>query len=128
MLTLERLTKVFGRNTAVDAVSFAVEKPGMVRIIGRSGAGKSTLLRMINRLTDATSGRITVEGRDITALKGVQKRAWQSRCAMIFQQFNLYPEADIHRAIEILDRPGISENAPRRSVAGSSSGWRLPAR
>ncbi len=67
----------------------------MIGIIGRSGAGKSTLLRMINRLTDATSGQILFEGRDVTALKGAQKRAWKAQCAMIFQQFNLVPRIDV---------------------------------
>ncbi|MEQ9260455.1 MAG: phosphonate ABC transporter ATP-binding protein [Roseovarius sp.] len=144
MLEIKALTKAFGRNTAVDAVTFRVEKPAMIGIIGRSGAGKSTLLRMLNRLTDATSGQILFEGRDVTALSGKHKRAWQSDCAMIFQQFNLvprmdvvsnvlhgtlnrrstlatmfnlYPEADIHRAIDILDRLGIAEHAPKRAEA-----------
>jgi phosphonate transport system ATP-binding protein len=144
VLELASLTKTFGRNTAVDAVSFTVEKPAMIGIIGRSGAGKSTLLRMINRLTDASDGKIIYEGRDVTALTGAEKRAWQSDCAMIFQQFNLvprmdvvsnvlhgtlnrrstiatmfnlFPEADIHRAIDILDRLGIAEHAPKRAEA-----------
>ena len=95
MLEIKSLTKAFGRNTAVDAVSFTVEKPSMIGIIGRSGAGKSTFLRMLNRLTDATDGSILFEGRDVTALTGSEKRAWQSDCAMIFQQFNLVPRMDV---------------------------------
>jgi phosphonate transport system ATP-binding protein len=58
LLAIKDLVKAFGPNPAVDDVSFAVEKPQMIGIIGRSGAGKSTLLRMMNRLTDATSGVI----------------------------------------------------------------------
>lgn len=144
MLDISALTKSFGRNIAVNAVSFTVAKPAMIGIIGRSGAGKSTLLRMINCLTDATDGTIAYKGRDVTALTGADKRAWQSDCAMIFQQFNLvprmdvvsnvlhgtlnrrstlatmfnlFPEADIHRAIDILDRLGIAEHAPKRAEA-----------
>ncbi|MFC3614442.1 phosphonate ABC transporter ATP-binding protein [Lutimaribacter marinistellae] len=144
MLRIDKLTKRFGRNVAVDAATLDVDKPCMIGIIGRSGAGKSTLLRMINRLTDATDGRIMVEGRDVTQLRGRDKRAWQADCAMIFQQFNLvpridvvsnvlhgtlnrrstlatmfnlYPMADIHRAIDILDRLGIAEHAPKRAEA-----------
>ena len=144
MLRIENLTKRFGDNTAVDAATLDVDKPCMIGIIGRSGAGKSTLLRMINRLTDASSGRILFQGRDVTALKGRDKRAWQADCAMIFQQFNLvprmdvvsnvlhgtlnrhstlatlfnlFPTADIHRAIDILDRLGIAEHAPKRAEA-----------
>ena len=144
MLRIEKLTKRFGENTAVDAATLHIDKPGMIGIIGRSGAGKSTLLRMVNRLADATEGRILFEGRDVTALTGKERRAWQSDCAMIFQQFNLvprmdvvsnvlhgtlnrraalatlfnlYPTADIHRAIDILDRLGIAEHAPKRAEA-----------
>jgi len=133
MLRIETLTKRFGDKTAVDAANIAVERPTMIGIIGRSGAGKSTLLRMLNRLSDATEGTITFEGEEVSSLRGAAKRDWQSRCAMIFQQFNLvprmdvvsnvlhgtlnkrstmatmfnlYPQADIHRAIEILDRLG----------------------
>ena len=96
MLKVERLTKTFGSLTAVDNVSFEVPKGQMVGIIGRSGAGKSTLLRMINRLTDATSGRIVCDGIDggtvdVCALKGRALRQWRARCAMVFQQFNLVP-------------------------------------
>ncbi len=144
MLDITALTKVFGPNTAVNRATLHVAKPAMIGIIGRSGAGKSTLLRMLNRLTDCTSGSVTFEGRDITALRGADKRRWQSECAMIFQQFNLvprmdvvsnvlhgtlnrrsafttlfnlYPTADIHRAIDILDRLGIAEHAPKRAEA-----------
>ena len=94
-MNITDLTKQFGSVTAVDKVSFAIDTPQMVGIIGPSGAGKSTLLRMVNRLTDATSGSIEVNGRDILALKGKEKRKWQRDCAMIFQQFNLVPRLDV---------------------------------
>ncbi len=144
MLTVAKLTKRFGKNTAVDAASFSVDQPKMIGIIGASGAGKSTLLRMLNRLTDATEGDITFDGRSIIGLKGGEKRTWQSECSMIFQQFNLvprldvvsnvlhgtlnrrstlatmfnlFPTEDIHAAIEILDRLGIGEHAAKRAEA-----------
>ncbi|MEL7460629.1 MAG: ATP-binding cassette domain-containing protein, partial [Pseudomonadota bacterium] len=91
MLEIRELTKTFGENTAVDAANIVVSQPTMIGIIGRSGAGKSTLLRMVNRLSDATEGIITFDGEEITTLRGAAKRNWQSRCAMIFQQFNLVP-------------------------------------
>jgi phosphonate transport system ATP-binding protein len=144
MLELKSLTKRFGEKTAVDAATFTVDKPMMIGIIGRSGAGKSTLLRMLNRLSDSSSGQILFEGREITALTGAARREWQSRCAMIFQQFNLvprmdvvsnvlhgtlnrrstlralfalWPRADVHRAIDILARLGIEEHAAKRAEA-----------
>jgi len=144
VLRIEQLTKQFGKATAVDRATIRIDRPIMLGVIGRSGAGKSTLLRMLNRLTDHTSGAIHFEDREITALKGSDVRGWQAQCAMIFQQFNLvprmdvvsnvlhgtlnrrstlatmfnlYPTADIHRAIDILDRLGIAQHAPKRAEA-----------
>jgi phosphonate transport system ATP-binding protein len=144
MLETVDLTKSFGANTAVSRVTIRIDRPGFIGIIGRSGAGKSTLLRMLNCLTSASSGRILWEGKDITALHGRDMRAWQGKCAMIFQQFNLvprmdvvsnvlhgtlarrgtlstlfnlYPREDIHQAIDILARLGIAEHAGKRAEA-----------
>ena len=144
LLEIRNASRLFGRKAAVDRVSFGVERPGFIGIIGRSGAGKSTLLRMINRLTDTTEGEIRFEGQNVLALKGAAMRGWQSRCAMIFQQFNLvprldvvsnvlhgtlnrrstlatmfnlWPEADVLKALAILDRLGVSEQAVKRAEA-----------
>jgi phosphonate transport system ATP-binding protein len=144
MLQVNAVTRMFGPKAAVDRVSFTIDRPAFVGIIGRSGAGKSTFLRMMNRLLDATSGEILVDGRNVLALRGRAARAWQSQCAMVFQQFNLvprmdvasnvlhgilnrrstlqtmlnlWPRADILRALDILDRLGIAEQAPKRAEA-----------
>ncbi|SPF77421.1 phosphonate ABC transporter ATP-binding protein [Pseudoprimorskyibacter insulae] len=144
MLLVENLTKSFGSNTAVDRMTFEVDRPMMIGIIGRSGAGKSTFLRMMNRMTPASSGRLVFEGTDVLQLTGGGMRQWQSQCAMIFQQFNLvprmdvvsnvlhgtlnrrstlgtmfnlYPTEDIHKAIDILDRLGIADHAAKRAEA-----------
>jgi phosphonate transport system ATP-binding protein len=144
MLQVKNVTRMFGTKAAVDNINFEIDGPAFVGIIGRSGAGKSTFLRMMNRLTDATSGAIEVDGVNVLALQGAAAREWQSHCAMIFQQFNLvprmdvasnvlhgilnrrstlqtmfniWPRADILRALEILDRLGIAEQAPKRAEA-----------
>jgi phosphonate transport system ATP-binding protein len=142
MLRIEKLTKAFGNNIAVDSATIDIDRPAMIGIIGRSGAGKSTLLRMLNRLTDASDGAILFEGQDVSRLQGRAKRQWQSTCAMIYQQFNLvprmdvvsnvlhgtlnrhstlatmfnlFPDSDIEKAITILDRLGIAEHAVKRA-------------
>jgi phosphonate transport system ATP-binding protein len=144
MLKIVSLTKRFGTNVAVRDVNLTVEKPTMIGIIGRSGAGKSTLLRILNRLTAATEGEVLFNGRNVLALESKAMRAWQSDCAMIFQQFNLvprldvvsnvlhgtlnrtgtlasmfnlFPQRDVHKAIDILDRLGVAEHAAKRAEA-----------
>lgn len=62
VIQFQEVTKTFGSRTAVNKVSFNIEKPQMVGIIGRSGAGKSTLLRMINRLTPASDASCHLSG------------------------------------------------------------------
>jgi phosphonate transport system ATP-binding protein len=57
MLTLEKLTRRFGDNIAVNNANLEIPDGQMVGIIGRSGAGKSTLLRLLNRLIDPSEGR-----------------------------------------------------------------------
>ena len=134
LLKISNLSKKFGDSIAVDDVSIKVQESQFIGIIGASGAGKSTLLRMLNRLTDPTDGDIIYKARNISNLRGSDKRGWQSEYAMIFQQFNLvprmdvvsnvlhgglnkqntistmfniFPKKDIHNAIDILERLGI---------------------
>jgi len=95
MLEIQNLNKQFGAKFAVSNVSLTIREGAFIGVIGRSGAGKSTLLRAINRLSDATSGRILWKGEEVTALKGRKLDAWRSRCAMIFQQFNLAGRLDV---------------------------------
>ena len=95
MLSLDVVTKRFDAKTAVKDVTLGLSAGSFVGIIGRSGAGKSTLLRMINRLTEPTSGRIVCNGLDVTKLGGQALRDWRSDCAMIFQQFNLVGRLDV---------------------------------
>jgi phosphonate transport system ATP-binding protein len=95
MLAVQGVTRRFGTKVAVNAVSLSIEPGSFVGVIGRSGAGKSTLLRMINRLIDPSEGSISFAGVTVTALRGRALRDWRSRCAMIFQQFNLVGRLDV---------------------------------
>ena len=95
LLITEGISKVFDGTRAVDDVSFAIPPGQFVGVIGRSGAGKSTLLRLVNRLTDPSSGRIFCDGTEVTALRGRSLRLWRQRCAMVFQQFNLIGRLDV---------------------------------
>jgi D-methionine transport system ATP-binding protein len=78
-----------GAFQALSGVDLEVGKGEIFGIIGRSGAGKSTLLRMINLLERPTTGRVLVEGVDVTDLDGARLRRLRQRVGIIFQHFNL---------------------------------------
>ncbi len=90
-LVINNVTKIYerGRVRALHEVTFQVEKGEFLVLIGLSGSGKSTLLRCINRLVEPTSGRIYLDGTEITALSQRGLRRIRRRIGMVFQQFNL---------------------------------------
>ena len=94
-LEINSLVKKFSETTALNGISLKISDGEMVCIIGKSGAGKSTLLRLINRLIEPTSGTIIYDGVEITSLKRKKLKIWRSKCAMIFQQFNLIERLDV---------------------------------
>jgi D-methionine transport system ATP-binding protein len=93
LIRLEHICKTFhssaGQVVAVNDVSLEIEKGRIFGIIGFSGAGKSTLVRCINLLEAPTSGTVTVDGQELTALSGKELRKARKRIGMIFQHFNL---------------------------------------
>ncbi len=90
-LVLERLEKRFGAGPAsVAGVDLAVEKGELVALLGPSGCGKTTTLRMIAGLTPATSGRIVVAGRDVTALPSHRRDM-----GIVFQSYALFPHMTV---------------------------------
>ena len=74
---------------AVRNVSFSVEKGEIFAVVGASGAGKSTLLRTVNLLEKPSSGKVNVDGVDITALDEHSLRKARQKIGMIFQHYNL---------------------------------------
>ena len=81
-----------GRVRAVDDVSIEVAEGEFLAIVGGSGSGKTTLLRLANRLIDADSGSITVEGEDVRAVDPVQLRR---RIGYVFQSGGLFPHISV---------------------------------
>ncbi|WP_420965282.1 methionine ABC transporter ATP-binding protein [Bradyrhizobium sp. B120] len=74
---------------ALKDIDFAIPRGSITGVIGRSGAGKSSLVRLINGLEKPSSGRVVVDGRDISGLSGRDLRLAQRSIGMIFQHFNL---------------------------------------
>ena len=91
-VTVERLTKSFGRGTlALDIPALSLAKGEMAALIGASGSGKSTLLRHLNALVLGDAGSITVQGRVVqkAGRPGPGIRQTRSQIGFVFQQFNL---------------------------------------
>jgi len=102
----ENLTKVYqaGRIkvTAVRNVSLAVEPGEFVAIVGPSGSGKSTLFYLLGGLTQATEGRVVIDGVDFASLSDAERtRLRKHRIGFVFQKFNLLPTLSAMGNIEI---------------------------
>jgi putative ABC transport system ATP-binding protein len=102
----ENLTKVYqaGRIkvTAVRRVSLAVEPGEFVAIVGPSGSGKSTLFYLLGGLTQATEGRVVIDGIDFATLSDAERtRLRKHRIGFVFQKFNLLPTLTAMGNIEI---------------------------
>jgi cell division transport system ATP-binding protein len=93
MVVLEDVRKVYETNhvTALDGVSFVVDKGEFVFIVGASGSGKSTLIRLLLKEVEPTSGRIIVGGRDLGRLKGSKVPLLRRNLGCVFQDFKLLP-------------------------------------
>jgi D-methionine transport system ATP-binding protein len=95
MVRFEAVSKVYPAYRAKPSVralqdiDFGIARGSITGVIGRSGAGKSSLVRLINGLEKPSSGRVIVDGRDISALAGRELRLAQRSIGMIFQHFNL---------------------------------------
>jgi putative ABC transport system ATP-binding protein len=106
IIVAENLTKVYYAGkiqvTAVRDVSLAVERGEFVAIVGPSGSGKSTLFYLLGGLTQATHGRVVIDGIDFASLSDAQRtRLRKHRIAFVFQKFNLLPTLSAMGNIEI---------------------------
>jgi ABC-type polar amino acid transport system ATPase subunit len=130
MIRLESVVKSFGDLRVLDGIDLNVALGDVLVVIGPSGSGKSTLLRCVNLLEPIDSGRIYLEGQEITA-KGTDVSQIRQRVGIVFQQFNLFPHLNAidnvtlatrrvkhikrdraeQRARELLARVGLEEKA-----------------
>ncbi len=101
ILVAEHLKKYYGEGEtlvkALDDVSIEVERGEFVSIIGTSGSGKSTLLHMLGGLDNPTEGKVIIDDKDISGLKGDELCIFRRRkIGFIFQSFNLVPSISVY--------------------------------
>ena len=130
MISVKDLHKSFGGVTVLDGISTDIEKGDVVCIIGPSGSGKSTFLRCLNWLETPDSGKILLDGVDLTDPAADLNRQ-RMKMGMVFQQFNLFPHMTVlknltlapmllkkesqqtaeQRAMALLERVGLADRA-----------------
>ncbi|MDQ3345673.1 MAG: ATP-binding cassette domain-containing protein, partial [Chloroflexota bacterium] len=103
MISLQQLTKVFPGQAkpAVEALDMEIPAGEIVVLVGPSGCGKTTTMRLINRLIEPTSGRIILEGEDVTKVNPDKLRR---RIGYVIQQIGLFPHQTISDNIATVPR------------------------
>ena len=106
ILKVENLSKTYGENDnitkALEDVSFSAQEGEFIAIIGASGSGKSTLLHIIGGIDKPSSGKIIVNGQDISNLSDRELAAYRRRTAsLVFQFYNLIPILDVKENISL---------------------------
>ena len=104
ILQTKDLRKIYGAGDtevrALDGVDLTVEKGEFVAVVGTSGSGKSTLLHMLGGLDRPTAGTVTVDGREIFALKDEELTIFRRRkIGFVFQNYNLVPVLNVYENI-----------------------------
>ncbi len=115
ILKVENLTKTYGKGntavTALDNVSFTINKGDFVAVIGPSGSGKSTLLHILGGVDTPSSGKVFIEGTDIYSLNESQLAIFRRRqIGLIYQFYNLLPILTVEENItlpQLLDSGSI---------------------
>ena len=104
ILETRELRKVYGAGEAevraLDGVDLRVEQGEFVAVVGTSGSGKSTLLHMLGGLDRPTSGTVTVDGRELSALRDEELTIFRRRkIGFVFQNYNLVPVLNVYENI-----------------------------
>lgn len=112
-LSLDRLTKQYGRKIAVDCVSASL-KPGVYGLLGANGAGKTTLMRMLCAILESTSGEVLLDGKEVTSMGA----DYRNVLGYLPQDFGYYPN---YTAMEFLmyiaALKGIPKNIAKKRAA-----------
>ena len=110
LVEIENVHKRYGDLEVLKGVSLTLEKGEIVALIGRSGSGKSTLLRCVNGLEQVQSGKVMVDGIDVSAPK-TDLNVLRQRAGMVFQSYNLFPHLNVADNIKLA--PRVVKHVPK---------------
>lgn len=113
MIKLQEVSKSYDGVLAVDSIDISVQAGEIFGVIGPSGAGKSTLIRCVNLLERPTSGKVLIEGVDLTSLNPAALRKQRRQMGMIFQHFNLLHSRTVYDNIAL---PLRLQNADKKTI------------
>ncbi|EFS00645.1 quaternary amine ABC transporter ATP-binding protein [Listeria seeligeri] len=115
------ILKETGATIGVNKASFSVEEGEIFVIMGLSGSGKSTLVRLLNRLIEPTSGKIWLDGKELSSLnKKELLEVRRKSMSMVFQNFGLFPNRTINRNVEYgLEIQGLDKEEREKNAAES---------
>ncbi|HBK0130936.1 TPA: glycine betaine/L-proline ABC transporter ATP-binding protein, partial [Listeria monocytogenes] len=115
------ILKETGATIGVNKASFSVEEGEIFVIMGLSGSGKSTLVRLLNRLIEPTSGKIWLDGKELSSLnKKELLEVRRKSMSMVFQNFGLFPNRTINRNVEYgLEIQGMDKEDREKNAAES---------
>ena len=104
ILVCEKVRKVYGSGnnqvTALDGIDLTVRKGEFVAIVGASGSGKSTLLHILGSVEKPTSGKVTIDGTDLSRLNQTQAAIFRRRkVGLVYQFYNLIPTLTVRKNI-----------------------------
>jgi polar amino acid transport system ATP-binding protein len=103
IITMEHVTKRFGKLVALDDVSLQVRRGEVLMVIGPSGSGKSTMLRCINYLEVPDAGRVVIDGIDLSKSKANINKV-REEVGMVFQRFELFPHLSVLENVTLAQR------------------------
>ncbi|MFM7801395.1 MAG: ABC transporter ATP-binding protein, partial [Limnohabitans sp.] len=102
---IDHVTKRFGETVAVNDVSLGIERGEIFALLGSSGCGKSTLLRVLSGFETPTSGRVWLDGQDVTDLP-----PYERPMNMMFQSYALFPHLNVWENVAFgLKRDGVAK-------------------
>ena len=105
IIKLENIKKTYQENVdALDDISLTINKGEFVFIVGPSGSGKSTLIKLILKQTDATSGKLIVNGKDVSSLKRRQVSKYRRDIGVVFQNFKLLKDRSVFENVALAQR------------------------